>query len=924
MNGTSRAPKLISEAFKIFLFGIVCLATIQLGVKFALDTSSISLVWPVTGVALAALLLGGQRYALGFWAAMLVSNLMRRTPLLSALGVAFGSAAMVMFATYILLKRTDFRRSFDRVRDVLSFVVIGVVLSPLISATIGALCYFAAGLIRQDQYAAALFTWWVGDAMGVLVVAPVILIWATVPFRKPAPRKLIEAAVLVVLLVIFSRMIFGQSFGARSFYPLAYLIFPFLIWGALRFDQRMVATLTPLITLIAILETAQGFSSFSTQMVWTIVLFLWAYLATMAITAMLLAATLGERRNAERAINNLQLRFSRAFHSAPVAIWLSQVQTGRFADVNEEFSKVLGYQRDELIGKTSLELNVWETPEIRAGIIERLKREGRIGQIEAQLRNKNGSLCSGLLSLELMEIDGEPHALNMFHDLTARLEAEEALRQNEAHYRQLFEGIDDPVFVHDLEANILDVNEATCQKLGYSRDELLKLKVTDLDKPEFAAGFSERLRQQLEQGYLSQIEGVMIAKDGREIYFDVNTKLITYRGQRAILAVDRDITERRSSEQRLRESEARYRAIVEDQTEMICRLSTDWKLTFVNDAFCRYYDTTQETLVDTYFRPVLYPEDEIRVQGIVNSLSAQNPVITAEYRVMMPRGAANATPRWHQWTHRAIVNERGEVVEYQLVGKDITVLKEIENQRMAVTLEHEKVQILADFIAAASHDFRTPLSVINTSAYLINRVPDEAHRKRHLEQIQDQTYQIERLIDGLLTMSRLDRGDVFRFKPVNLNIVVQQIEMRKRPEIEQKELDFTLDLAPNLPVIDADANWVHTAIMNLIDNAIHFTPAGGSITVKTCVEHPRAAVIVSDTGIGISDEDMPNIFKRLYRGEGHRPVGGQGLGLPMVQRIAEAHQGRIEVESKAGVGSTFRLLLPLKHADTNGAPSPPL
>lgn len=922
MNGTLRAPRIITEALKICLFGIVCLATIQLGVNFALDTSSISLVWPVTGVALAVLLLGGQKYAAGFWAALLISNVMRGTPLVSALGVSVGSAGMVMFGAHLLLKHTDFRRSFDRVRDVLSFVVISVILSPLISATSGVLFYFLAGVVRQDMFAAALFTWWVGDAMGVLVVTPAILIWATVPFRKPALHKLVEAAVLVVLLLVFSRMIFGQSFGARSFYPLAYLIFPFLIWGALRFDQRMVATLTPLITLIAVLETARGFSNFNTQMVWTIVVFLWAYLATMAITAMLLAATLAERRNAERAINNLQLRFSRAFHSAPVAIWLSHVQTGRFADVNEEFCTVLGYTRDELIGRTSLELNIWETPEIRARIIERLKDEGRIEQIEARLRNHQGNLCSGSLSLELMEIDDEPHALSMFHDLTARLEAEEALRQNEAHYRQLFEGIDDPVFVHDLDANILDVNEATCRTLGYTRDELLRLKVTELDKPEFAAGFPERLRQQLEQGYLSQIEGVMVAKDGREIYFDVNTKLITYRGKQAILAVDRDITERQLSEQRLRESEARYRAIVEDQTEMICRLSTDWKLTFVNDAFCRYYDTTQEALVDTYFRPVLHPEDEEKVLGIINSLSANNPVITAEYRVMMPYKAENPAPRWHQWTHRAIVNEQGEVVEYQLVGKDITMLKEIEKQRMAVALEHEKVQILADFIAAASHDFRTPLSVINTSAYLINRVPDEAHRKRHLEQIQDQTYQIERLIDGLLTMSRLDRGDVFRFKPVNLNIVIQQIELRKRAEIEHKELKFTLDLAPELPVIDADANWVHTAIMQLIDNAIHYTPTGGSITVKTCVEHLRAAVIVSDTGIGISDEDMPNIFKRLYRGEGHRPVGGQGLGLPMVQRIAEAHQGRVEVASTPGVGSTFRLLLPVKHSDRSGAPSP--
>ncbi|MEP7293804.1 MAG: HAMP domain-containing sensor histidine kinase, partial [Chloroflexota bacterium] len=233
-----------------------------------------------------------------------------------------------------------------------------------------------------------------------------------------------------------------------------------------------------------------------------------------------------------------------------------------------------------------------------------------------------------------------------------------------------------------------------------------------------------------------------------------------------------------------------------------------------------------------------------------------------------------------------------------------------------------KVQILADFIAAASHDFRTPLSVINTSAYLLNRIGDDEQRKRHLEQIQEQTNHIERLIDGLLTMSRLDRGDVFRFKPVNLNAIIQQIEMRKRSHVDEKPLSFMLELAANLPLISADNGWLHTAITHLIDNAIHFTAAGGSVSVRTCLEHESAVVVVSDTGSGISPDDLPHIFKRLYRGEGHRPVGGQGLGLSMVSRIVEAHQGSVEVESQPGVGSTFRIILPLRRVDTSAAPLP--
>jgi signal transduction histidine kinase len=295
-------------------------------------------------------------------------------------------------------------------------------------------------------------------------------------------------------------------------------------------------------------------------------------------------------------------------------------------------------------------------------------------------------------------------------------------------------------------------------------------------------------------------------------------------------------------------------------------------------------------------------------------------VATSEYRIIYDDGSAAGSVRWHEWTHRAILSEQGEIVEYQFVGKDTTLLKESEQQRMVATLEREKVRILGEFIASASHDFRTPLSVINTSAYLLSRISDEAQRKHHLNQIQEQTYHIEHLIDGLLTMSRLDRGDVFRFKPVNLNPIIQQIDMHHRAKIEEKALTLWVELAPDLPKIEADSGWIHTAVMQLLDNAMRFTPAGGTIRMQTCLEKDRAVITVSDTGSGISPEDLPHIFKRLYRGEEHRPVGGQGLGLSMVARIVEAHQGSIEVESEPGTGSTFRLLLPIKRVDTNAAP----
>ncbi|MEO8394436.1 MAG: PAS domain S-box protein, partial [Chloroflexota bacterium] len=712
MNGTARLSPRLTTILKNLLLALVCLPVARLGLLFAFESVNVSLVWPMTGVAVAVLLLLGREYWPGMGLAVLAHNLINQTPLLPSIGIAFGAVVMALAAVYVLQKKLKFRLSLERVSDVLSFALVGAILAPILSAVIGVACLSLAGLIPASNVLLDVLTWWIGDAMGVLVVAPVLLIWSRVPLKFSNQRKLIEAAGLILLLLLTCLIVFNQGIAPRSFYPLAYLIFPFLIWGALRFDQRMVVSLTLLVALIAVLQTGEQFETFNRAMIWNSILFLWAYIATMAITSMLLAATLAERRQIEQTISSLEKRFSKAFHAAPVAIWISTVEEGNFIDVNEEFCTIMGYSREEVIGKSSLALNIWETPEVRARLLTVLEMQGRVSQMEIHLRQKSGGQCFGLISTDLIELEGEPHLLNMFHDLTARFATEEALRDSQERYRQLFEGIDDTIFVHDLDANILDVNEAATRHLGYSREELLSMKVTDLDVPEFAAGFYERLQDQLDHGFLNNIEGRQITKDGREIIFDVNTKLISYKGRPAVLGVDRDVTERKRAEQQLRESEARYRAIVEDQSELICRFTPDFILTFVNDAYCRHFDKPREALIGTPFMPTIYEEDQLIIANILRSLTAENPVMTSENRGYMPDGSV----RWHQWRDHAIIDENGKIIEYQSVGKDITEVKELEKQRLAIALEHERVQILADFIVAASHDFRTPLSVINTSA----------------------------------------------------------------------------------------------------------------------------------------------------------------------------------------------------------------
>jgi PAS domain S-box-containing protein len=228
--------------------------------------------------------------------------------------------------------------------------------------------------------------------------------------------------------------------------------------------------------------------------------------------------------------------------------------------------------------------------------------------------------------------------------------------------------VDDTITVHDFEGRILDINEAACRRLGYTREELLGMNVADLDEPgTYAEGFAERLRQQLADGQLSGINGAHITKDGRRIDIEVNSKVINYHGQRAVLAVVRDVTERKRAEHQLRENEARYRAVVEYQTEFIVRWKPDGTRTFVNEAYCRYLDQPRERLVGHKF---MMTTDEI-IRSIVNRLSRSRdgePLETDTYRLIRPDGSTG----WIEWFDHGIFDEDGQLVEIQSVGRDVT------------------------------------------------------------------------------------------------------------------------------------------------------------------------------------------------------------------------------------------------------------
>jgi signal transduction histidine kinase len=264
-----------------------------------------SLVWPATGIALAAVLLAGRSIWPGIFVGALVANLLTGAPVLAAAGIATGNTLEAVVGAYALSRVPGFRLSLDGLRDVLALIALAAGLSTMISATIGVASLYSAGLVQQPKLAETWRTWWVGDAIGALLVAPAILVWAKRPRVHPSALRLGEAAALALGVVAASLLVFLAP-TTRGGGPLsqAYVFFPLLMWAAIRFGQRGSVTVTAVVSAIAVVGTVLGRGPFIQPTLHESLLALQAFMGITAATFLVLGASVSERERYEEELRS--------------------------------------------------------------------------------------------------------------------------------------------------------------------------------------------------------------------------------------------------------------------------------------------------------------------------------------------------------------------------------------------------------------------------------------------------------------------------------------------------------------------------------------------------------------------------------------------------------------------------------------------
>jgi signal transduction histidine kinase len=245
---------------------------------------------------------------------------------------------------------------------------------------------------------------------------------------------------------------------------------------------------------------------------------------------------------------------------------------------------------------------------------------------------------------------------------------------------------------------------------------------------------------------------------------------------------------------------------------------------------------------------------------------------------------------------------------------------ELETANVRLTeLDRLKTQLIQDM----SHELRTPLSVLGTSLYLLERKPER--QAEYLQKLKDQIAKLTQIANSALDVSRLDvdKQDV-HFAPVSLNEVVGQVANELSPQAETSGLELVLKRDARLGDVYGERSGLAQVVTHLITNAIIYTRAGCvEVITTTDLSLRQVCLQVRDTGRGIAPEDIPHLFERFYRGQGvgSSTIAGSGLGLAVVKEIVDLHEGSIEVESQVGIGTTFRVWLPLANAHDDGSTS---
>jgi PAS domain S-box-containing protein len=661
--------------FKSYLLKVTAVAAAYLGAAklsmlLATVPGNITLLWPPAGIALAALLLWSSRMApavlLGAFLAAATTGAPWPFSILAALG-----NTLAALTGFWLLRWRGFDNTLGRVRDVVDLVLWGGLAASLVSATSGALGLAAGGMIAWGGFWPAWLTCWLGDSMGVILVAPVILAWFSRPafgWRSLHPA---EGAAWLALFGVIGMVVFSGWTTPAMADALDFLPFPLLLWAALRFGRRLTSTASLLLCYVALIAAAQGVGPLADEPAQKAFFLLWFYLGTLSVGALCLAISLGQTRRALDALSDHRDRLARAvsrrtaqmvaanqelraasqflreekehFRSLTEKLPLGLALVSRegiYKYVNPAFTKIFGYTLADIPTGRDWFQRAFPDPARRKKAVRAWRDElskASVGQ--GRSRSFEVACLDGAVKVvELRTVTlGNGDWLVLYEDVSERERAAQALRASEEKHRALFAGANDAIFLMK-DYRFIECNPKTLEMFACRREDIIG-RTPLAYSPHTQPGGGDSRRLALERmdaalaGQPQFFEWRHLRGNGEPFDAEVSLNCLELEGEAHILAMVRDVTERKKAQLALAESEEKFSKLFRHSPVWVVLATLEeGRYLEVNQAFLDQTGWTREEVIGRTAADLSIRPDPTERNHVIQSIRQQGAVHNLEVK----------------------------------------------------------------------------------------------------------------------------------------------------------------------------------------------------------------------------------------------------------------------------------------------------
>jgi len=649
-----------------------------------------------------------------------------------------------------------------------------------------------------------------------------------------------------------------------------------------------------------------------------------------------------EHARAEKALHESEERYRSLTENVNVGVYRNTIgPEGKFIEANPAIVRMFGYAaREEFLSMNVA--NLYQNPDDRKKFNEKMLKEGFVRNEELQLKRKDGSWFVGSISaVSIRDKEGNVKFYDgIIEDITERKRMDEALRESRQRFKEMMDNSPSVIYMKDIDGRFLFVNRRFEELFHVSNEEAVGKTDYDVFPKEMSDVFRANDLEVMESGTLWMADEQAPHDDGIHTYLSIKFPIRDADGTvTGISGISTDITERKLTEEALRESEERYRDLFENANDLIQMVAPDGKILYVNRAWRETLGYEEHEIDGITIFDVLCPGEREHCMEMFRKVMCGEKVSRVETTFAAKDG--REIPVEGSASCRFV---DGEPVSTRGIFRDITDRKKTEesleraNRNLSEANKRliEADEIKNEFVSILAHDLGTPIAIMKGNLQMLKmgrfgELNEEQSQK--LDTVLRSAIRLDKLRMDTLELSRMDLGTMTLVEqPVMLtNIITEAVEDIKDLAAEKKQ-HISVKL-PEFEIVNCDPGKIRQVLDNYLSNALRYTQEGGRIHVGGKIEPGKmesgrtepgktgsderggrgqetVTVWVKDNGRGIPREKLEKVFERFYR-TGKRVPGSTGLGLAIVKGVVEAHGGRAWCESEGeGKGSTFFFTLP--------------